>query len=56
MLIATTNEVAGHETEEVFGEVFGLTVRSRKRVLAVRCRPEVGGRRRAEGDDEGARG
>ena len=29
MLIATTNEVAGHETEEVFGEVFGLTVRSR---------------------------
>lgn len=29
MIIATTNEVAGHETEEVFGEVFGLTVRSR---------------------------
>ena len=29
MLIPTTNEVAGHETEEVFGEVFGLTVRSR---------------------------
>ena len=29
MLIATTNEVAGYQTEEVFGEVFGLTVRSR---------------------------
>src|SRR5437867_5085535 len=29
MLIATTNEIAGQETEEVFGEVFGLTVRSR---------------------------
>ena len=29
MLIATTNEIAGHETEEVYGEVFGLTVRSR---------------------------
>jgi len=29
MLIATTNEIAGHEIEEVFGEVFGLTVRSR---------------------------
>ena len=29
MLIATTNEVAGHEIEEVYGEVFGLTVRSR---------------------------
>jgi uncharacterized protein YbjQ (UPF0145 family) len=29
MIIATTNEIAGHETEEVFGEVFGLTVRSR---------------------------
>jgi uncharacterized protein YbjQ (UPF0145 family) len=29
MLIATTNEIAGHDIEEVFGEVFGLTVRSR---------------------------
>jgi len=29
MLIATTNEIPGHEIEEVFGEVFGLTVRSR---------------------------
>jgi uncharacterized protein YbjQ (UPF0145 family) len=29
MLISTTNEIAGHEIEEVYGEVFGLTVRSR---------------------------
>jgi uncharacterized protein YbjQ (UPF0145 family) len=29
VLIATTNELAGYEIEEVFGEVFGLTVRSR---------------------------
>jgi uncharacterized protein YbjQ (UPF0145 family) len=29
MLIATTNEIAGHEIDEVYGEVFGLTVRSR---------------------------
>ena len=29
MLIATTNELAGYEIEEVLGEVFGLTVRSR---------------------------
>ena len=29
MLIATTNELAGYEIEEVYGEVFGLTVRSR---------------------------
>ncbi|MGI8422476.1 MAG: YbjQ family protein [Gaiellaceae bacterium] len=29
MLIATTNELAGYTIEEVFGEVFGLTVRSR---------------------------
>jgi uncharacterized protein YbjQ (UPF0145 family) len=29
MLIATTNEIAGQEIEEVYGEVFGLTVRSR---------------------------
>ena len=29
MLIATTNELAGYQIEEVLGEVFGLTVRSR---------------------------
>ena len=29
MLIATTNDVPGYEVEEVFGEVFGLTVRAR---------------------------
>jgi uncharacterized protein YbjQ (UPF0145 family) len=29
MLIATTNDLPGYEIEEVLGEVFGLTVRSR---------------------------
>lgn len=29
MLITTMNDVPGHEVEEVYGEVFGLTVRSR---------------------------
>ena len=29
MLISTMNDVPGYEIEEVFGEVFGLTVRSR---------------------------
>jgi uncharacterized protein YbjQ (UPF0145 family) len=29
MLITTTNEVEGYEIQEVLGEVFGLTVRSR---------------------------
>lgn len=29
MLITTMNDVPGHEVAEVFGEVFGLTVRSR---------------------------
>lgn len=29
MLIATTNDLPGFEIEEVLGEVFGLTVRSR---------------------------
>jgi len=29
MLIATTNELPGYDIEEVFGEVMGLTVRSR---------------------------
>ena len=28
-MITTTNDVAGYEIAEVFGEVFGLTVRSR---------------------------
>ncbi len=29
MLISTMNDIPGFEIEEVFGEVFGLTVRSR---------------------------
>jgi uncharacterized protein YbjQ (UPF0145 family) len=29
MLIATTNDLPGYVVEEVYGEVFGLTVRSR---------------------------
>ena len=29
MLISTMNDLPGHEVEEVIGEVFGLTVRSR---------------------------
>ena len=29
MVIATTNDLPGYTVEEVFGEVFGLTVRSR---------------------------
>ena len=29
MLIATTNDAPGYEIQEVLGEVFGLTVRSR---------------------------
>jgi uncharacterized protein YbjQ (UPF0145 family) len=29
VIITTTNDLPGHEIEEVLGEVFGLTVRSR---------------------------
>jgi uncharacterized protein YbjQ (UPF0145 family) len=29
MIISTMNDLPGHDIEEVFGEVFGLTVRSR---------------------------
>ena len=29
MLVVTTNDLPGYEIDEVFGEVFGLTVRSR---------------------------
>jgi uncharacterized protein YbjQ (UPF0145 family) len=32
MLIATTNDAPGYEINEVLGEVFGLTVRSRNAV------------------------
>ena len=55
MLITTMNDVPGYEITEVYGEVFGLTVRSRNIGLAVRRRPQVDARRRAEGHDEGAR-
>ena len=29
MLIVTMNDIPGYQIDEVFGEVFGLTVRSR---------------------------
>jgi len=29
MLIVTTNDIPGYRVDEVFGEIFGLTVRSR---------------------------
>src|SRR4051794_8773963 len=29
MILTTTNDIPGYDIEEVFGEVFGLTVRSR---------------------------
>jgi|tagenome__1003787_1003787.scaffolds.fasta_scaffold18753316_2 uncharacterized protein YbjQ (UPF0145 family) len=54
MLITTTNDVPGQRIEKVFGEVFGLTVRSRNvgsqlgaafKSLAGRC----GGDRRQRG-------
>jgi uncharacterized protein YbjQ (UPF0145 family) len=32
MLVVTTNDLPGYRIEEVFGEVFGLTVRSRNAV------------------------
>ena len=49
MLIATTNEVAGHAIVEVIGEVFGVTVRSRSAVaqLGAGLRSLVGGELRA---------
>ena len=35
MIISTTNELPGYEIDEVLGEVFGLTVRSRNVVSQV---------------------
>lgn len=45
MLISTTNDVPGHEVEEVLGEVFGLTVRSRNlgSVIGAGFKSMVGG-------------
>ena len=55
MLITTMNDVPGHEITDVYGEVFGLTVRSRNIGSQIGAGLEVDLRRRAEGDDEGAR-
>jgi uncharacterized protein YbjQ (UPF0145 family) len=45
MLITTMNDVPGRQIEEVFGEVFGLTVRSRgvKGQLGASLKSIVGG-------------
>ena len=56
VLITTMNDLPGYAIDEVYGEVFGLTVRSRNVGSTVRRRAEVDRRRRAEGDDEVALG
>jgi uncharacterized protein YbjQ (UPF0145 family) len=45
MLISTMNDLPGYEIEEVFGEVFGLTVRSRNigSVIGAGLKSLVGG-------------
>ena len=45
MIISTMNDLPGYEIEEVFGEVFGLTVRSRHlgSVLGAALKSLVGG-------------
>ncbi len=45
MIISTMNDLPGYEIEEVFGEVFGLTVRSRNigSVLGASLKSLVGG-------------
>ena len=54
MIISTMNDLPGYDIQEVHGEVFGLTVRSRNVGLADRRLAQVDGRRRAEGHDEDA--
>ena len=54
MLITTMNDVPGHKITDVYGEVFGLTVRSRNVGSQIGA-AEVDSRRRIEGHDEGAR-
>jgi uncharacterized protein YbjQ (UPF0145 family) len=45
MVISTMNDLPGYEIEEVFGEVFGLTVRSRNlgSVVGVGLKSLIGG-------------
>src|SRR5947208_3060443 len=44
MIVTTMNDIPGYEVEEVFGEVMGLTVRSRNiESVQRRERVEVGG-------------
>jgi uncharacterized protein YbjQ (UPF0145 family) len=45
MLISTMNDLPGYEVDEVFGEVFGLTVRSRNvgAVIGAMFRSLIGG-------------
>ena|SRR5437660_3271427 len=45
MIISTMNELPGYQIEEVFGEVFGLTVRSRNvgSVIGAALKSLVGG-------------
>ena len=55
MLITTMNDIPGYTIEEVYGEVFGLTVRSRNIGSQMGAGLQVDPRRRAQGDDQGAR-
>ena len=55
MLISTMNDLPGYEIEEVLGEVFGLTVRSRNLGSQIGASLQVARRRRAEGHDQDAR-
>jgi hypothetical protein len=51
-IVTTMNDIPGYEIDEVYGEVFGLTVRSRN-IGSCPAQRSSDPRRRAEGDDEG---
>jgi uncharacterized protein YbjQ (UPF0145 family) len=42
MLITTMNDLPGYEIEELLGEVFGLTVRSRNAASRVEAQSRLG--------------
>ena len=57
MLITTMNDVPGHEITEVFGEVFGLTVRSRNigSQIGAGLKSIIGGELKRHDEDAGDR-
>jgi uncharacterized protein YbjQ (UPF0145 family) len=52
MIVTTMNDIPGYAVDDMFGEVMGLTVRSRNLGSQIGVALKVDRRRRAQGDDD----